>query len=145
MKISTLDIWATEDFHGNFITSKLLFINTFDFSSHPTAFFHTLFEIMALVPVEPDLQTLFLPILATQRELTRANEILCQLDDLSDYTEDVQLIAATNHLHQIRRQMQQVCSILRLRMAIQMVQLARYFRQHFQRQYRIPMMTLDFR
>jgi hypothetical protein len=100
---------------------------------------------MALVPVEPDLQTLFLPILATQRELTRANEILCQVDDLSDYTEDVQLIAATNHLQQIRRQMQQVCSILRLRMAIQMVQLARYFRQHFRRQYRIPMMTLDFR
>ena len=62
-----------------------------------------------------------------------------------DYTEDVDLPAATNHLHLVRQQLQRVFSILRLRLAIQMVQLARYFRQHFRRQYRTPIVNLDFR
>jgi hypothetical protein len=44
MKILTWDIRVEEDFHGNFTTSKMLFINTFEFSSHPTAFFHTLLK-----------------------------------------------------------------------------------------------------
>ena len=33
MKILTWDIRVEEDFHGNFTTSKMLFINTFKFSS----------------------------------------------------------------------------------------------------------------
>ena len=133
------------DFHVKLSRQKCYSCNIFEFSSHPTAFSTPVVILMALVPVEPDLQTLFLPILATQRELTRANEILYQVDDLSDYTEDVDLPAATNHLHLVRQQLQRVFSILRLRLAIQMAQLARYFRQHFRRQYRIPIVNLDFR
>ena len=44
---------------------------------------------MALVQVDVDLQTLFQPLMSTQRGLTRAIELRCQIDELSDFTEDV--------------------------------------------------------
>ena len=44
---------------------------------------------MALVQVDVDLQTLFQPLMSTQRGLTRAIELCCQIDELTDFTEDV--------------------------------------------------------
>ena len=100
---------------------------------------------MAFVQVDVDLQTLFQPLLASQRELMRAIEIICQIDDLSDLTEDVELQAATAHLRLARQPLDQVCTVLRLRLTIHMVQLARRFREHFRRQNQIPIVNLDFR
>ena len=92
-----------------------------------------------------DLQSWFAPLLATQREYARATEVLCQVDELSDFTELTDLYAATHHLQAIRQQIEHVRAILRLRMTIQMVQLARRFRLHFGRHQRLPLVNLDFR
>ena len=83
---------------------------------------------MALLPVQPDLQALFAPILHTQRELARAHEIICQVDDLSDYTDDNHLQEASLHLAQVRQRLRAVITHLKLRLTIQMIQLARFFR-----------------
>jgi hypothetical protein len=45
---------------------------------------------LALQHAAFDLQSWFLPLFETHREYSRATEILCQLDDLSDYTDQVE-------------------------------------------------------
>ena len=123
--------------HPKFSPSSRFHITIFRPSTAPS--------LMAFVQVDVDLQTLFQPLLASQRELMRAIEIICQIDDLSDFTEDVELQAATAHLRLVRQPLDQVCAVLRLRLTIHMVQLARRFREHFRRQSQIPIVNLDFR
>jgi hypothetical protein len=101
---------------------------------------------MALaIHADVDLQSLSRSLLTTQRELSGATEIICQLDDLADFAHDVELHDAMARLAVIRQQMEQVCTVLRLRMTIQMMQLATRFQQHFRRQFRIPIANLDLR
>jgi len=100
---------------------------------------------LALQHAAFDLQSWFLPLFETHCEYSRATEILCQPDDLSDYTDQVDIPAASQHLLIMRNHIEQVRSILRLRMTIQMIQLARRFRAHFRQQQRLPIITLDFR
>ena len=68
-----------------------------------------------------------------------------ELDDLADFAHDVDFHAATARLATILQQMDQICIALRLRMTIQMVQLARRQSQHFQHHFRIPLVNLYFR
>ena len=100
---------------------------------------------MALLPVQPDLQALFAPILHTQRELARAHEIICQVDDLSDFTDEHHLQEASLHPINVRQRLRAVCTLLKLRLTIQMIQLARFFRNHFRQNNNIPIVNLDFR
>ena len=100
---------------------------------------------MALLQVQQDLQALFEPILQTQRELARAHEIICQIDDLSDYIDDNHLPQASLHLDQVRQHLRAVITHLKLRLTIQMIQLARFFRNHFRQNNNIPIVNLDFR
>ena len=100
---------------------------------------------MALQNPALDLQAWFEPIFATHREYSRSTELLCQLDDLSDYTDEMDLPAASHHLRLMRNHLEHVRTILRLRMTTQMIQLARRFRNHFRQQQRIPIVNLDFR
>ena len=100
---------------------------------------------MAMLQVQPDLQALFEPILQTQRELARAHEIICQVDDLSDYTDDNHLREASLHLLQVRQRLRAVITHLKLRLTIQMIQLARLFRNHFRQTNALPIVNLDFR
>ena len=100
---------------------------------------------MALLQVQQDLQALFEPILQTQRELARAHEIICQVDDLSDYTDDNHLREASLHLLQVRQRLRAVITHLKLRLTIQMIQLARLFRNHFRQTNALPIVNLDFR
>ena len=81
--------------HPKFSPSSRFHITIFRPSTAPS--------LMAFVQVDVDLQTLFQPLLASQRELMRAIEIICQIDDLSDFTEDVELQAATAHLRLVRQ------------------------------------------
>ena len=74
---------------------------------------------MALLPVQPDLQALFAPILHTQRELARAHEIICQIDDLSDFTDEHHLQETSLHLVTVRQRLRAVCTLLKLRLTIQ--------------------------
>ena len=60
---------------------------------------------MALLPVQPDLQALFAQILHIQRELARAHEIICQLDDLSDFTDEHHLQEPSLHLVTVRQRL----------------------------------------
>ena len=105
---------------------------------------HRSISTMAILRAQPDLQTLFEPILQTQRELARAHEIICQVDDLSDYTDDNHLQQASLHLVQVRHRLRAVITLLKLRLTIQMIQLARFFRNHFRQTYNIPIVNLDF-
>ena len=116
-----------------------LFVHTIFISSTPVC------PNMALLPVQPILQALFAPILHTQRELARAHEIICQVDDLSDYTDDNHLQEASLHLAQVRQRLRAVITHLKLRLTIQMIQLARFFRAHFRQTNTIPIVNLDFR
>ena len=94
-----------------------------------------------LLTCKPGLSRIF----ATHREYSRSTELLCQLDDLSDYTDEMDLPAASHHLRLMRNHLEHVRTILRLRMTIQMIQLARRFRNHSRQQQRIPIVNLDFR
>ena len=89
---------------------------------------------LALQHAAFDLQSWFLPLFESHREYSSATEILCQLDDLSEYTDQVDIPAASQHLQTMRNHLEQVRSILRLRMTIQMIQLARRFRAHSRQQ-----------
>ena len=108
-------------------------------------FRHLSVSDMALLQVQQDIQALFEPILQTQRELARAHEIICQVDDLSDYTDDNHLTQASLHLAQVRQRLRAVITHLKLRLTIQMIQLARFFRNHFRQTNNIPIVNLDFR
>ena len=65
-------------------------------------------------------------------------------DDLSDYTDDNHLQEASLHLLQVRQRLRAVITYLKLRLTIQMIQLARFFRNHFRQRYNIPIVNLDF-
>ena len=108
-------------------------------------FRHLSVSDMALVQVQQDLQALFDPILQTQRELARAQKVICQVDDLSDYLDDHHLPQASLHIDQVRQHLRAVITHLKLRLTIQMIQLARFFRNHFRRTNNIPIVNLDFR
>jgi hypothetical protein len=100
---------------------------------------------MALLPVQLDLHTLFLPVLQTQSELARTNDLICQVDDVSDFIDDIELHEGAAHLRAVRHHLIAVRTLLKLRLTIQLVQLARRFRQHFQNNANIPIVNLDFR
>ena len=99
---------------------------------------------MALLPVQPDLQALFAQILHIQRELARAHEIICQVDDLSDFTDEHHLQEPSLHLVTVRQRLRAVCTLSKLRLTIQMIQLTRFFRNHFRHHNNIPIVNLDF-
>ena len=77
-------------------------------------------------------------------DFSAIKENVSQLDNPANFADEVKLHAATAHLAVIRQQMDQVCAVLRLRMTMQMMQLARRFRQHFRHHHRIPTVNLDF-
>jgi hypothetical protein len=92
-----------------------------------------------------DLQALFLPVLQIQSELARTNNLICEVIDLSDFTDtDVELHDASAHLRVVRQHLNAVRTLLKLRSTLQMIRLAQHFRQHFQATDNIPIVNLDF-
>ena len=101
---------------------------------------------MDLLPVDEFcFAALLQPLLETQRELTRATEIILQLDDLSDFTYEQNMIFTDRRLTDIRVQMQSIQRDPKVRLLIQVFQLHRHLRAFLHRHNRLPHIPLNFR
>ena len=101
---------------------------------------------MDLLPVDEFcFSALLQPLLETQRELTRTTEIILQLDDLSDFTYEQNMIFTDRRLNDIRVQMQSIQRDLKVRLLIQVFQLHRRLRAFLHRHNRLPHVPLNFR
>ena len=76
-----------------------------------------------------DVQALFGPLLATQRELMRIIDITGQVEEVMDFAIDVGMDGAAMHLQTIRWDLHCVAGLLRQQLITQMIQLAPYFRR----------------
>ena len=94
---------------------------------------------------EVSLQSMFSPIPQTQAELVRLCEAEAQLDELEDFLEDRQMHQVAGQVAQIRQQFRAIKVQLKLKMTIEMVQLANRLQAFFRQWHRIPLVELDFR
>lgn len=74
-----------------------------------------------------DVQALFGPLLATQRELMRIIDITGQVEEVMDFATDVGMDGAAMHLQTIRWYLHCVAGLLRQQLITQMIQLAAHF------------------
>ena len=86
----------------------------------------------------PALQQLFCPVLITQGQFARLDEVEEQLIALSDFTEDNHRNPATELLQAMRLQVQQVCVHLNLFLSLQILDLSRNIQRFVNQHGRLP-------
>jgi len=89
-------------------------------------------------------QQLFRPLLITQSQISRLDDIEESIIELTDFTEDEHLPAAIDVLLNLR-QIQQVRVNLNFLLSMQVLQVSRRLQQFLRQHGRLPLVDLNFR
>ena len=89
-------------------------------------------------------QQLFRPLLITQSQISRLDDIEESILELTDFTEDEHLPAAIDVLLNLR-QIQQVRVNLNFLLSMQVLQVSRRLQQFLRQHGRLPLVDLNFR
>jgi hypothetical protein len=86
-----------------------------------------------------------LPLLITQSQISRLDDIEESIIELTDFTEDEHLPAAVDVLLNMRQQIQQVRVNLNFLLSMQVLQVSRRLQQFLRQHGRLPLVDLNFR